>query len=328
MACPMLQCNWCGEVYLDDEAPDRIEAGFWCDLCEGFTFFDPSEQSKHRLLLLLEEDLTHKEQPHPSPSLPRLRKQLSPLRYPGGKSKLIDYLYTKLSAEKLDTFVEVFAGGASLGLSLLDAGIINHLVLNDKDPGVYALWKTIIDNPQELVSRFQSVVPTHRDLVVAKEALSQRDTPQAVLAWSFLLANRLSYSGIIKANPLGGKNGTQEALLARWNSKKLEDRILHIHSLRDKIEIHNEDACQFLQNYGYWNPHSTCFIDPPYYVQGSKLYNCFYSEKDHEDLAELIQSLYMEFPEADLIITYDNHPRIRELYRYAKLEVIQRKYSL
>lgn len=87
----MLTCRWCGETYKDNEPLDRIENGFWCDVCDGFTYHDATERGKCRFLLLLEDK--GKADPQTSPSsLPHLKKRLSPLRYPGGKSKLIDYL--------------------------------------------------------------------------------------------------------------------------------------------------------------------------------------------------------------------------------------------
>lgn len=324
----MFTCRWCGETYEETDGLDCTDIGFWCDACEGFTFFHPGEQGKHRLLLLLEQKGAKSSQPLVAFPHKRLRKRLSPLRYPGGKSKLIDYLYTKLTVENLETFVEVFAGGASLGLSLLDAGVIQHLVLNDKDPGVYALWKTILESPQELLSRLHGAAPTHQDLAAAKAVLDSDTAPMSDLAWSFLLANRLSYSGIVKANPLGGKNGSEEALRSRWNPERLESNILYIHAMKDKIELHNMDACDFLLESGYWHNNCTCFIDPPYYLQGQKLYNCFFTEVDHRELAECIQSLYREFPDADMILTYDDHPCIRELYPLAQQEFVQRQYSL
>lgn len=324
----MLTCRWCGENYEDSFSIDHNENGFWCDVCEGFTFYHPADQNKHRLLLLLEQKESCPVQSCVEAPAIKLRKQLSPLRYPGGKSKLIDYLYSKLSSEKMETFVEVFAGGASLGLSLLDAGIIQRLILNDKDPCVYAFWNTVMERPQELVSRLYGGLPSHRDLASAKAILDTGGLSESELAWSFLLANRLSYSGIVKANPMGGKNGTQEALLARWNPEKLAEKILRIHSMRDRIVLYNMDACQFLTDYGYWHRNCTCFIDPPYYIQGAKLYSCFYTENDHRALAECIQTLYVEFPDADMILTYDDHPRIRELYPLARQEMVQRRYSL
>lgn len=47
----MLICHWCGEFYDESEPVDQTSDGFWCDCCEGFTFFDPEQHKKHRLLL-------------------------------------------------------------------------------------------------------------------------------------------------------------------------------------------------------------------------------------------------------------------------------------
>lgn len=135
-------CRWCGftSTNIDDfELDFKNNQGFWCGDCDGFTFFDEAKNKEHRMLLLLEQKAS-------SPiecSVPKtsLKKHLSPLRYPGGKSRLIDFLSTKFSASKMDTFVEVFAGGASVGLSLLDAGLIKKLVLNDCDIGVNAFGR-------------------------------------------------------------------------------------------------------------------------------------------------------------------------------------------
>lgn len=323
-----LICHWCG---VTGPASDfdiyPSPAGFWCPECEGFTYMDEAEREKHRFLLLL-EDKGAVDAQSTSPTIPKLKKRLSPLRYPGGKSKLIDYLYSKLSHEQLDTFVEVFAGGASLGLALLDAGVIRKLILNDKDLGVYALWKTILEHPQELTERLQSIVPTHRDLSSAKALLAHSEAPAPELAWAFLLANRLSFSGIVKGNPMGGKNGSQDALSVRWNPEALTERITCIHSMRDRIEIHNKDACEFLETEGYWYGKATIFVDPPYWEKGKALYTHYYAEEDHAELAEMLQNMYKSFPEPDIIVTYDNHPRIRELYPLARQEVIQRRYSI
>ena len=320
-----LTCHWCG---VTGPASDfdiyPSPSGFWCPECEGFTYMDETEREKHRFLLLL-EDKGAADAQSTSYAIP---KRLSPLRYPGGKSRLIDYLYSKLSHEQLDTFVEVFAGGASLGLALLDAGVIRKLILNDKDPGVYALWKTILECPQELTGRLQSIVPTHRDLSDAKALLARSEAPTPELAWAFLLANRLSFSGIVKGNPMGGKNGSQDALTVRWNPNALTERITHIHSMRDCIEIHNMDACEFLETEGYWYGKATIFVDPPYWEKGKALYTHYYAEEDHAELAEMLQNMYKSFPEPDIIVTYDNHPRIRELYPLARQEVIQRRYSI
>lgn len=324
----MLTCKWCNASGTREDFEIHPNGfGYWCE-CDGFTFFDPKEHDHRRLLLLLEEKNNIDVRVDSSLIIPKMRKHLSPLRYPGGKSKLIDYLYSQLCKEQLNTFVEVFAGGASLGLALLDAGIVQHLILNDKDPGVYAFWRTMLDAPNELIQRIRNITPTHSDLSEAKRILSSTTVPTSDVAWSFLLANRLSYSGIIMANPQGGKGGSQDELLARWNPKTLEKRILHVYSLRDKITLYNLDYFDFIVDYAWWGNSQTLFIDPPYFRVGHKLYPTCFKSEDHRNMAELIQNLYREFPSADVVITYDNHPVIREIYPLANQEVITRKYFI
>lgn len=81
-----MTCHWCGATGTPEEFELDIQynKGFWCPDCDGFTFFDPTEQKVHRILLLLEQGGGCRE-PGTKAST-GLRKRLSPLRYPGGKS--------------------------------------------------------------------------------------------------------------------------------------------------------------------------------------------------------------------------------------------------
>ena len=123
----MLTCRWCAETYDETDSLDCNDTGFWCDICDCFTFYHPSEQTKHRLLLLLEQKGSGSAPQQVIPSVQKLRKRLSPLRYPGGKSKLIDYLYTKLSAENLETFVEFLPVVPPWGSLFLMPALFNAL---------------------------------------------------------------------------------------------------------------------------------------------------------------------------------------------------------
>lgn len=154
-----VRCQWCGiEGPIEDfELDMETGRGFWCPDCDGYTFFDAAANVRRRMLLFLETK--SQKQPVFKKNDAALRKRLSPLRYPGGKSKLIDCLVQYFHSEQMDSFVEVFAGGASVGLALLDAGRTNHLVLNDLDPGIYALWKTITEHPEALQERLSGPSP-------------------------------------------------------------------------------------------------------------------------------------------------------------------------
>lgn len=322
-----LTCQWCGasgpaeEFELDEQHGD----GFWCPDCDGHTFYDPEKNKKRRMLLLLETEAGKEEPVAPS----GLKKRLSPLRYPGGKSKLIDYLAAEFQEDQMDTFVEAFAGGASVGLAMLAGGRTKHLVLNDTDPGVYAFWKIVCERPEYLLDKLDKDPPVMADLNSAKGMLNCNPTDWSTeaLAWAELLANRLSYSGIIKANPLGGKHGTQKDLLARWNPTELKKRILAIHDMADRITASNIDARDLIENSAYWDQKSTLFIDPPYVSVGKSLYQRYFTDEDHRQLAWMLQTLYTGMPGADIVITYNDCELIRELYPYAVQRKVGRFFS-
>ena len=328
-----LTCHWCGATGTPEEfeLDTQYNKGFWCPDCDGFTFFDPAEQKARRILLLLEQGGGCRE--HGTKASTGLRKRLSPLRYPGGKSKLIDFIYERLRKNRMDTFAEVFAGGASLGLSLLDAGKINKLVLNDLDPAVYAFWDTVVSDSRFLLQHFADA-PTYQDFRNAKLVLNSANelvgtySGRRELAWSFLLLNRTCFSGIVMAGPMGGKAADKEAFLSRWNAEALKKRISRIAKLAEKIEVHRMDCCDFVESLAYWYPDATLFVDPPYYQKGPALYPSAFSAEDHRRLADTLNALYVGMPGPDIVVTYDDCPEIRGMYPLADIEEVRRVYSI
>lgn len=106
---------------------------------------------------------------------------------------------------------------------MLEAGIVETIHLNDLDTGVFSFWWLVKHMPFALIHRLESTVPTHKQYFEAQNLIKSdyggADLVEA--AWASLLVNRLSYSGICKANPLGGRNGKTKSLLSRWNTENL-----------------------------------------------------------------------------------------------------------
>lgn len=323
----MLICQFCDETYdpiSEIYMPDNNDEGFWCDQCDGFTYYDGRQ--KHRFTLILEE----KGQSQLLPHVPvKLKTQLSLLRYPGGKSKFLPVIYNKIRNGKTKTLVSPYTGGGSLELSLLEAGVVDRLILNDKDIGIYALFWVVKYMPDQLIERIKNCKLTHHAYFEAQEII-KADYHGCTLidaAWFTLLVNRLAYSGIYKANPLGGRSGTREELLSRWNPDKLSKRVKVLHQLSDRYEVFNEDACEFIEEH-YWEYEATIFIDPPFVGKGKDLYRHFYTEADHYQLQLLLDSLHQGMPGADIILTYDNAPLIEQIYEYPEIERVSRIYSV
>ena len=152
------KCRFCGfeSGSIDDFEPDeQNHAGFWCPYCDGFTYYEKENRS---FLLYLEDP--SKEETYVKPAF---LVHCSPLRYPGGKTKMIGTVYNACRKDHMKNFIEPFAGGASVGLALLLSGNIRKLYLNDQDYGIYALYKTIKEDPEILTERIRPFVPSEAE---------------------------------------------------------------------------------------------------------------------------------------------------------------------
>lgn len=63
------------------------------------------------------------------------------------------------------------------------------------------------------------------------------------------------------------------------------------------------------------------FLDPPYYGEGDRLYRHKMSDADHLRLARMLRDCPHRW-----LLTYDDHPFIRRLYRWAKVETVTAVY--
>lgn len=320
-------CRFCeGEFDPHSDDVDPNGKGFFCSCCDGYTFFSPSDENRKYTLILETKGAVN--QTVQESSKVKLQKRISILRYPGGKAKIAHHILNHLNKDKTDLLVSPYCGGAGAELSLLHAGIVKELILNDVDFGIYSLFQMIKTFPDALVMEIRTHTPTHQEFIRARNLIKSgyHNCDMFEAAWSMLLVNRLAYSGIYKANPMGGIRGDQSQLLARWRTEDLCKRIYTIHRLSDRITVRNEDALQVIEEF-YWNERATIFIDPPFVAQGEHLYRYFYREDDHYDLQRLLDELYKGFPCADLLLTYDDDPLIESIYEYPTIERIKRSYS-
>lgn len=318
----MYKCQFCGfeSASLNDfEEDTQHHKGFFCSYCDGFTYFE-KEQNHHTFKLILESKTKN---PVSDQSLKtNFPTQVSPLRWPGGKSKFIAPILMRCNPQKMTHFVEPFAGGASVGLALLMAGKCKELYLNDLDYGIYALFLTIKNDPEALIDKIRNFMPSKCAYKNAQSIIKNNYKNQNIFeaGWNLLVANRLAYSGIPKANCMSDPS-------ARWNSETLISRIKNIHHVSDHIHISCMDACQFIEEM-YWSLDSTIFIDPPYKMKGKDLYIRYYNDEDHIKLAFLLEELYKGIPGADMLVTYDECEFIKDIYEFPDVETLRRNYCI
>ncbi|AXG97365.1 DNA adenine methylase [Clostridium botulinum] len=251
----------------------------------------------------------------------------SPLRYPGGKSRLTKYVEKLIHLKKLNksTYIEPFCGGAAIALSLLINGHVSDIIINDYDRSIYAFWYSVKNYSEELCSMIKNTEITieewHRQRAIQ---LEKEKKDLLTLGFSTLFLNRTNRSGILKAGVIGGmkQNGNYK-LDCRFNKKKIIDKIKLIASYADKIEIYNLDTEKLIDDVIMnLNKKSFIFFDPPYYKKGSSLYTNFYKHEDHLALANKIKNIKYH----SWIVTYDNVKEIRDMYKEKRMETYQLNY--
>jgi DNA adenine methylase len=245
----------------------------------------------------------------------------SPLRYPGGKTKLRSIMSEIFTRNDLidGTYVEPFAGGAGLGLFLLLNGFTRNIVLNDLDRSIYALWYTILNDLDSLCKRIDRTKITIAEWEKQKQIqMDKAHTDLFELGFSTLFLNRTNRSGILNAGVIGGYHQSGKYKIdARFNKAEIIRKSQMINYYKSKIRIYNLDAIEFLNTIRLKDHKTLIYLDPPYYSKGQELYQNFYIPEDHEKLSFLFQSVKPYW-----IMTYDNVEPIRKLYgSYPQFEI-------
>lgn len=231
---------------------------------------------------------------------------ISPLRYPGGKTracKIIDTIMLQhFDIHCFDTIISPFFGGGSFEFYLQNKYGMK-LIVNDKFIPLYNFWKQVKVNKNILCEELRKIKS------VSKEQFTfYRNTimnlPHDTLQQSiyYFIINRCSFNG----STLSG-GFSEEASRKRFTPSSINK----IEALDfTNIDIYNDDFYDFINNVTTSN--SLLFLDPPYYLENkSKLYGNngdMHESFNHQLLFDLLNT------KKNWIVTYNNCEYIRTLY--------------
>ncbi|HDZ54586.1 MAG TPA: DNA adenine methylase [Candidatus Nealsonbacteria bacterium] len=250
----------------------------------------------------------------------------SPLRYPGGKTFLADELKRILVAIGLDkpTYVEPYAGGAGVALTLLFDNRVRQIVINDLDKTIYAFWKSVTQNSERFAQKIITTPVTITEWKKQKQIYLNKNANIFEKGFATFFLNRTNRSGVMNAGPIGGKNQDGPYKInMRYNKKKLALRVRKIGKFQDRISVLNKDGIQLTRR--YLNRNNTfIYLDPPYFKKGAMLYLNHYKEDDHKKLADLLNTN----TNYNWVLTYDEVKKIREFYPDRMRKRLSLKYSV
>ena len=256
----------------------------------------------------------------------------SPLRYPGGKSCLTNFIkeIAQLNGVIGGVYMELYAGGAGAALNLLLDGTFSRIHINDYDYNIYSMWYSVLNHPQAFINRITKTPVTIEEWHRQKAVFNRGKRANIVdLGFATFFLNRTNRSGIIfKAGPIGGLNQEGSYKIdVRFNKERLIERIKRIASHRDDIVLTNLDAIEILNNIHIVDlPIENLFIymDPPYYNKGKQLYLNNYKHDNHLHLANTLRNI----ENIKWLVSYDNVSEIKQMYEGYRMSSFNLNYTL
>ena len=236
----------------------------------------------------------------------------TPIRYPGGKTKLYPEIRAILEMNDLlgHPYAELFAGGAGLAIKLLLKGDVSSIVINDYDRAVYCMWDAIVNHVEEMCEFIDSAVldietwKKMRDMYQDHDGVGDFELGKA----AFYL-NRTNVSGILSGGVIGGLEQTGNYKMdVRFNRKTLKKKVMDIAARRGDIEVTRLDAEDFIDD-RMGDSELFAYLDPPYVQKGPGLYRSAFDEAKHRSLARKVGDARSKW-----VVTYDADKLIDDIY--------------
>lgn len=257
-----------------------------------------------------------------------MSKIVSPLRYPGGKSKLVKKLDAFLPAGKFEEYREPFVGGASMFFHAWENRKADFYVLSDAFAPLVAFWRTVADNGghrEWLCEELRGLINSPDSDAIpdafntARTALnSGKYVHGRLLAYYFFIVNRCSFSG---STCSGGYS--PRAAVERFTLSSV-DRIESAASAVSDPRVLTK-LCHFKDTLARPGRDVFMYCDPPY-LKARSLYGIngdLHRNFDHEELfAELARSPHR------WLLSYDDSETIRRLYKDFHIHEIEHTNSM
>jgi len=233
----------------------------------------------------------------------------SPIAYFGGKSRLAGRIIPMIPRHTC--YCEPFCGAAWV---LFKKDPSECEVINDLDGDLVNFWRIVQHHTQPFLEYFKYSVISRKifEIENRKDPSTLTDLQRAV---RYYYLQRLGFGGKT-AGRVFASGPTRPTNL---NLLTLEESILEAHWRLERVTIENMDACKCLAKYD--RPSTFFYIDPPYWDVSQDYAHQFHAE-DFSRLTEALGQIKGKF-----ILSLNDHPDIRKMFRRYKLVTVTTTYS-
>lgn len=232
---------------------------------------------------------------------------LSPMRYPGGKSRAVDYV-AGLIPSGTKEICSPFFGGGSIELDCASKGIITYGY--DVFVPLVEFWQCIISDPGRLANEVQSFYPLSKDRFYEIQKSQRLDPSKYCRAAMFYVLNRASFSG----STLSGGMSPGHPRFTQSSIDKVRNFNVDCFSVKRKSFEESLKECLDMFTY----------LDPPYMIT-----NCLYGNKGNTHRGFDHKALFSILNVRDgWILSYNDCPEIRKMYAEYRFLCPSWKYGM
>lgn len=239
-------------------------------------------------------------------------KQISPFRYPGGKTWMVPYVLDFLAARPKPTVsVEPFLGGGSISMAIADNDLADRVVMVELDPAVAAVWSVICDSaPADAQALMASIEAFDCTEANARAILDGTCAGRVDMAFRTIVRNRVQRGGILAPGARlikAGENG--KGIASRWYPDTLNKRIGMIQAMAGRLDFRQGDAFAVIAELAT-DPEAFFFVDPLHTAGGKRAGSRLYAQAqlDHDALFRDLSSVA-----GTVMMTYDDAPEVFDL---------------
>lgn len=244
----------------------------------------------------------------------------SPLRYPGGKTRSVEFIVSQFPEFK--EYREPFVGGCSVFLNLKEKYPDKKYWINDLYDELYSFLHTCRYDSRRLIDAVKTI---HDNTIDGRKLFEEYKseigtyTEDIDKAIAFFIINRISFSGTTFS---GGYSET--AFKERFTTSSIKRLEEFCKILKPRLRVTNYDYSKVLKKGG---DGVFIYCDPPYYTaEKSGLYGNngnLHKGFDHERFAEEIKKCKHKW-----CISYDDNDFIKDMYKDYNIIAFENIYGM
>ena len=226
----------------------------------------------------------------------------------GGKRALRRAILERFPDDEVGRYIEVFGGAA--WVLFAKEKMANQLeVYNDINGNLVNLFRCVKYHCGELQRELEWMLTSREQFFDCLTQYQARGLTDIQRAARFFYAVKISF---------GCDNRTYAT-----SSKQIDNAVEYMTKVQERlrgVNIENKDFADLIKVYD--RPTALFYLDPPY-VDTEKYYDSPFCAQDHQRLREVLGHIKGRF-----ILSYNDHPLVRELYADYRIEEVTRTSTL